>query len=515
MADHASDRALAAPRTATVVLPAYGVEPAIGTVVRDLAVASYALRTRGIGLDVLLLDGGDHEPQAREVADELGVDLRCVRGPEAGPGAAFREGMRLAVEAGVDLVVTMDSNGRHDATQIPLLVDELIRRRCHVVIGSRWTRGSGTPGLSPARWFLGRAANVTFRWVTGTPRIRDATTSFRVARREVLEHLGTAGSTTNTYGVHTTFVAKAVAEGYRVAESPIIYREAIAGGGGLTSADIGEFAIHLLELREVARTLRHRRLSPAGRTFDVHHFAAEADVECLAASKHFFEWVLEEFRPFLKGDVLEVGAGSGAITRRLIEGFPDISVVALEPADNMFSILQPYAALTERVAAEHATLAEFAVRRPRPGFDAVLYVNVLEHIEDDERELRLAAEALRPGGSLLVFGPALELLYAELDHNAGHYRRYSLDQVRRIVEGAGLRVVSLRYFDVLGVLPYFVVYRLLRHTNISSSTVWGYDRGIVPLSRVVQRILRDPPVGKNVILVAEKDRSDVAPRPGS
>jgi SAM-dependent methyltransferase/glycosyltransferase involved in cell wall biosynthesis len=515
VAGHASDQSQDGPRTATVVLPAYGVEPAIGAVVRDLAVASYALGARGIALDVLLLDGGDHGTRAREVADDLGVELRCVPGPETGPGAAFRDGMRLAVEAGVDLVITLDSNGRHDATQIPLLVDELIRRRCHVVIGSRWTRGSGTPGLSPGRWFLGRAANVTFRWVTGTPRIRDATTSFRVARREVVERLGHAGSTANTYGVHTTFVAKAVAEGYRVAESPIIYREPLAGGGGLTPADIGEFAAHLLELRKATRTLRSRRLSPAGRTFDVHHFAAEADVECLAASKNFFEWVLEEFRPLLRGKVLEVGAGTGAITRRLVEGFPGLSVVALEPADNMFSILEPYAALTERVAAEHATLADFAIRRPRPAFDAVLYVNVLEHIEDDEREMRLAAEVLRPGGSLLVFGPALELLYSELDHNAGHYRRYSLDRLRRIVEGAGLRVVSLRYFDALGVLPYLVVYRFLRHTNVSSSTVWGYDRGIVPISRLLQRVVRDPPVGKNVILVAAKDRSGAAPGPGN
>jgi hypothetical protein len=106
-------------------------------------------------------------------------------------------------------------------------------------------------------------------------------------------------------------------------------------------------------------------------------------------------------------------------------------------------------------------------------------------------------------------------LYSELDHHAGHYRRYSLDRLRRIVEGTGLRVVSLRYFDVLGVLPYLIVYRLLRHTDISSSTVWGYDRGIVPISRLLQGVVRDPPVGKNVILVATKDRSDAAPRPGN
>jgi SAM-dependent methyltransferase len=497
------------PRTATVVLPTYGVQEAIGPVVRDLAVASYALRARGIDLDVLVLDGGGHEETARRVAEELGLTLTCVPGPSAGPGAAFLEGMRRAVEANSDLVVTLDSNGRHDATQIPPLIDDLIRRDCHVVIGSRWTKGSGTPGLSPIRWLLGRAANLTFRWVTSSPRIGDATTSFRVARREVVETLDLTGTTANTYGVHTTFVAKAIAEGYRVAEAPIIYREPIAGGGGLTAADIGEFASHLTTLREETRALRHRRLSPAGRSFDVGHFSAQADVECLAASKHFFDWVLDEFRAYLKGEVLEVGAGTGTITRRLVEAFADISVVALEPADNMFSSLQPYAALTERVTAKKATLAEYAAK-PTPAVDAVLYVNVLEHIADDESEIRLAAHALRPGGTLLVFGPALEMLYSDLDHKAGHYRRYSLDRLRRIVEAADLRIVSLRYFDVLGVVPYLVVYRWLHRADVSSSTVWSYDRGIVPLSRLIQRVLRDPPIGKNVILVASKDQDDAA-----
>lgn len=492
------------PRTATVVLPAYGVEDAIGAVVRDLAVAAYALRVRGVDLDVLLLDGGRHTEVASTVAAELGLTLSSVPGPPSGPGEAFLDGLRRVVDSGsADLVVTLDANGRHDPTQIPSLIDHLIQRNSHVVIGSRWTSGSGTPGLSFSRWLLGRIANLTFRLVTNTPKIGDATTSFRVARTEIIPELDLSRMPIDTYGVHTTFVAKAIVQGYRVAEAPIIYKEPIAGGGGLALRDVGEFASHLLALREETRRVRQRRLSPAGRAFPVDHFGAEDDLECLAASKYFFDWVLQEFEPYLRGHVLEVGAGTGTITRKLVELVPDVSIMALEPADNLFATLGAYATLTDRVTARKGTLAYLGAR-PAGEFDTVLYVNVLEHVADDQRELRLAADALKPGGALLVFGPALEALYSQLDHKAGHYRRYSLPHLRRIVEEAGLRVVSLRYFDVLGLLPYLVVYRWLHRTDISSSTMWGYDRLIVPISRLIQQILRHPPAGKNVILVAVK-----------
>ena len=76
--------------------------------------------------------------------------------------------------------------------------------------------------------------------------------------------------------------------------------------------------------------------------------------------------------------------------------------------------------------------------------------------------------------------------------------------VAAVATAAGLEIVVLRYFDVLGVLPYFLVYRLLRHDDISGSTLWWYDRVVVRLSRRLQRALPNPPLGKNILLVARK-----------
>jgi 2-polyprenyl-3-methyl-5-hydroxy-6-metoxy-1,4-benzoquinol methylase len=489
------------------VLPAYQVAGAMAGMIRDLAVAAYALRSRGIDLDVLLLHDGRDDVAAisTRAANDLGLSLTALPGPPTGSGAAYLEGFRRVVEEDrVDLVATLDANGRHDATQLPHLIDQLVAQDADVVIGSRWTRGSGTPGLSPGRWVLGRLANLSFRVLTGTRGIADATTSFRVARMEVVRNFQFTGVPLTSHSVQTAFVAMAVAHGHRVREGPIIYRLPAGPGGELHGRDVARFAWHLLALRARVDRARQRRLSPSGRTFTDDHFGAAQDLERLGTAKHFFDWVLDEFDAFLEGRVLEVGAGLGTITRRLVDRYPSLSIVALEPAENVFPDLDSFAALEPRVAARCQTLAEY---RPSSGerFDAVVYINVLEHIDDDAGELRLAAGVLRRGGAVLVFGPALGWMYSELDYKAGHYRRYRLRRLRKLASDAGLEIVSARYFDLLGVAPYALVYRLLRHDDITGSTLWGYDRVVVPLSRMLQRrLLPRPPLGKNVILIARK-----------
>jgi 2-polyprenyl-3-methyl-5-hydroxy-6-metoxy-1,4-benzoquinol methylase len=494
------------PKAVTVVLPVYGFVAPVPALVRDLAVAAYALRSRGLHLDVLLLDGtgGEAEVEAGRVAESMGLPLDVRPGPPSGPGHAYLNGFRHVLDTGrADLIATLDATGRHDPLQIPHLIDHLFAKDLDVVIGSRWVRGSGTPGLRPSRWALGKLANATFRMVTGTRGIADATTSFRVARVRVLRDVVLDSGPVSSHSVQTMFVAMAVAQGYRVGEAPIIYRGVPKSAGGLQLRDVGDFAGHLGALRSSVDRTRQRRLSPGGRTFHDDHFGAADDLERLGSAHNFFNWVLDEFSGHLGGKTLEVGAGAGTITRMLAERFPTSQLVALEPAENMVRGLTAYAALSDQVTVRHETLADYVSEGERD-FDAVLYLNVLEHVEDDERELLFAADVLRPGGALLVFGPALEALYSDLDYKAGHYRRYSLSLLRQRAESAGLVVTKARYFDILGVAPYYLVYKLLRQTDISGSTMWGYDWIVVPVSRMLQRLVTRPPLGKNVVLVAIK-----------
>ena len=107
------------------------------------------------------------------------------------------------------------------------------------------------------------------------------------------------------------FVANAFAQGCRVGEGPIIYQVPKAALSPIKGADLRSFGSAAMDLRKRVRKVRSHRLSPAGRQFVYHDFGAAADLEKLGTADRFFGWTLDRFRPYLKGRVLEVGAGLG------------------------------------------------------------------------------------------------------------------------------------------------------------------------------------------------------------
>jgi SAM-dependent methyltransferase len=235
-------------------------------------------------------------------------------------------------------------------------------------------------------------------------------------------------------------------------------------------------------------------------------FGALEELGELSEAGHFTSWIAEALRPALGQRVLDVGAGFGALSRTLAEQSPQRTVLAIEPAANVYSTLVErcagYASIETRQVTSH-DLAESKARE-RAAFDTVLYVNVLEHIRDDAAELRTAFELVAPGGALGLFVPAMPSLYGSLDYKSGHYRRYTPRQLAELVRHAGFVDVSVRYLDPIGVVPYWVMYTLLDVQRLGSMSSRGYDRVLVPLGRKLERVLPRPPFGKNLVAVARR-----------
>lgn len=229
---------------------------------------------------------------------------------------------------------------------------------------------------------------------------------------------------------------------------------------------------------------------------DIQYFGK--DLEAMSFAKNYHQWIFDEFHPYLGDSVAEVGAGVGSFSSLVLQANIN-SLVAFEPSQNMYPLLEKTLDKDRRAKAINDF---FGAATTSNRFDSVLYVNVLEHIEDDAAELAKAYKALNLNGHLLIFVPALPWLYSKLDKEVGHFRRYIKKDLLELTKKAGFSIIKAKYFDMAGIIPWYINFVLLKN-SISGSNVDMYDRMVVPMMRVIEQLV-SPPIGKNVLLVARK-----------
>lgn len=116
-------------------------------------------------------------------------------------------------------------------------------------------------------------------------------------------------------------------------------------------------------------------------------------------------------------------------------------------------------------------------------FDLALALDVIEHVPDDLAALEELSRVLRPGGSLLVTVPALDMLWSAHDEANGHYRRYTLAGLRGRVARVGFEVVELSYFNTL-LFPAVLAARKLRRKGSGSDV----EEVPEPLNSILTRV---------------------------
>jgi SAM-dependent methyltransferase len=193
---------------------------------------------------------------------------------------------------------------------------------------------------------------------------------------------------------------------------------------------------------------------------------------------------------------IDFGAGAGTFARPVAAAGFDVTCV--EPDDHLRGIL----------AREGLAAVAGLVDVPAGSADYAYTLNVLEHIEDDSAALGELFGVLRPGGRLLVYVPAFQVLYTSMDRKVGHHRRYRLKALTDKVRRAGFSLRQSCYADCLG-FGAALVYRMLDPGDgrVNSRGLKLYDRYVFPLSRRLDTLLGRW-FGKNVLIIAEK------PEPG-
>jgi SAM-dependent methyltransferase len=223
-----------------------------------------------------------------------------------------------------------------------------------------------------------------------------------------------------------------------------------------------------------------------------------ATLERLAAdAPRYNRWLTARVAPWVGRRVLEVGAGIG----NMAEFFLDRERLVLA---------EPEAEYRDRLAARFAGRPHVSVvplRLPEVDqglaaerLDTLICLNVLEHVEADEAALAAMRGLLQSGGRLVLLVPALPFIYGTLDAALGHYRRYAATELRSKIAAAGLRLLHIEYFNLGGVLGWWLTGRVLRRTIIPRGSLRLYD-ALVPLFRMERWLPWR--IGQSLIAVGE------------
>ena len=144
------------------------------------------------------------------------------------------------------------------------------------------------------------------------------------------------------------------------------------------------------------------------------------------------------------GPVLDVGTGTGTMLRHL-ERFGEVQGIDADPEAIRFC--------RERGEERVREVPPGPLPLPDASFGLVTALDVVEHISDDAGAVGEIARVLRPGGHALLTVPAFPALWGRQDEIAHHVRRYRARELRTVVEGAGLEIEKLSFFNTLLFAP--------------------------------------------------------------
>jgi SAM-dependent methyltransferase len=216
----------------------------------------------------------------------------------------------------------------------------------------------------------------------------------------------------------------------------------------------------------------------------------------LDQAKNYRSALIADLAPYLSGRVVEVGAGIGQMTE-LLSKLPQVSYLQCVEPDARF------ADKLERAHPGQPLIKGTAADVPGTDWDGVVNINVLEHIEDDEKELAEYHKLLKDkNGRLCLFLPARPELYAPLDKVFGHFRRYDKRGLRAKLEKAGFKIERMRYYNCVGYLAWGLNFKLMKSLEFKPGAVRFFDRFIFPPVHFFESRIMPPPIGQSLLVIA-------------
>ena len=204
-------------------------------------------------------------------------------------------------------------------------------------------------------------------------------------------------------------------------------------------------------------------------------------------------------KKFIGKKILEVGAGIGSFTRIYVKKNLDVTLSEIDNSN--YQTLKKSFELQKNIKVENKLMHQF-----NDTFDTILYLSVLEHIEDDKKEISNALEKLEDKGHLIICAPAHNYMYSNFDKEIGHFRRYEMN----FFDTLNLKNANIKtsfFIDSFGHLLYFLNKLLFsKEVYPSKLKVFIWDKIFIPITYIID-FLSFYKFGKNILCIIQKNNT--------
>ncbi|MCU1231165.1 MAG: glycosyl transferase, family 2 [Acidobacteria bacterium] len=462
------------PPLLSVIIPCYNERATVAELLRR--VKEVPIEKEIIVIDDKSTDGSKDVVAA--LAREWPEIRHILQDVNQGKGAAIRRGIDEALG---DIVLIQDADLEYDPEEYPKLIQPIVDGHADVVFGSRF---EGYPRRVMLYWHrLGNNLLTFLSNMTTNLDLTDMETCYKVFRREVIQSIRLRS---DRFGIEPEITAKVAKRGYRIYEVPISYYGRDYWEGKKINWKDGFSAIWTI--------FKYGLFDDASSEPSTYK-----TVRRRSGLKRYNNWIWQRIAPFVGQRVLEVGAGSGAMTRFLYGRDLIVATDRETPyVDRLRNAFRRRPGIfVERCDLESDSSSELA----HYGFDTVVCLNVLEHTTDDVAALRRANQLLVPGGRVIVFVPAGHNLFGTLDRGIGHQRRYEKEELAEKLRAAGFEVEDIGFQNQFSKLAWWLNAKLLKRSQLPSAQSKFFDR-LVPLFRAVEG--ERPSSGLSLIAVGKK-----------
>lgn len=221
----------------------------------------------------------------------------------------------------------------------------------------------------------------------------------------------------------------------------------------------------------------------------------------------YHKWSLNYLGNKLGNYIWDAGAGTGLLADYLCTlNFKKLLLT--EYTEENLKILQQKYTYNENIHVQFCDLLNTKSNELKiDKIDTVILLDVVEHLENDLKGLKLIYDRLEPNGHLLIKTPAHQSLYCGIDEASLHYRRYSKKELKIKLEQAGFMVKKIKYMNMPGAILYFIKGKILKKKTNFSRTIsennLSWINRAIPLISTCEKILPKF-FGLSVIAIAEK-----------